>query len=213
MSRTVLYILIAWTALWSIGVAAQTDGDADGPAQPTEGEVQMAALLAEITAQKQDIRQLEGRVAQYEGLAAKILSERLDRDWTAMFRNTLQLARAVAAEQENGNDVSDYIEQVVDDLTTLPDEARAALTRLRSRIAFPSTDMPPHEFVVADQVLLRNQKDLDEIYRVLIAYVEIAGAFDQQTDEERQFLIDALVDSAANRSAQSETRVLPATAG
>lgn len=200
---TTLRHLLAVLVLWTSAVNAQGAEETPASQAPPAAEVtaQFDTLLAEIAVQKEDFRQLEERVQEYEGLAEKILTERLDRIWTSMFQNTMLLAQHIADEQANGSDVAAYRNQVIEELSVLPDEAREAMQRLRDRIVFPSAELPPEEFVVADQVLIRHQNELDEIYRALLGYIDVAGEFDLEAETERLFLINALVESAANRSA------------
>ncbi len=188
---------------WSGTLSAQSADEAAAPEeQPTiEVTTELDALLAEIALQNTEFRQLEERIQENEGLAAKILGERLDRMLTSIFQNTVLLAQRVAAEQERGTDVSAYRDQLIERLSALPDEARAAMQRVRDRVVFPASELSPEEFVVADQKLVRQQENLDRIYQALYTYIEIAGEFDQDVEPERLYLVNALIESAANRSA------------
>ncbi|MEE8079593.1 MAG: hypothetical protein V3T18_11400, partial [Pseudomonadales bacterium] len=118
---------------WSSTLSAQSADEAAAPEeQPTiEVTTELDALLAEIALQNTEFRQLEERIQENEGLAAKILGERLDRMLTSIFQNTVLLAQRVAAEQERGTDVSAYRDQLIERLSALPDEARAAMQRVR----------------------------------------------------------------------------------
>ena len=187
---------------WSSTLSAQSADEAAPEEQPTiEVTTELDALLAEIALQNTEFRQLEERIQEHEGLAAKILGERLDRMLTSIFQNTVLLAQRVAAEQERGTDVSAYRDQLLERLTELPDEARAAMQRVRDRVVFPSSELSPEEFVVADQKLTRQQQDLDQIYQALFTYIGIASEFGLDTEPERVYLVNALLESAANRSA------------
>lgn len=184
-------------------LSAQSADAAPAPqGQPTiEVTAELDTLLDEIALQNNDLRQLEERLQENQGVAAKILRERLDRMLTSMYQNIVLLAQRVAAEQERGSDVSAYRDQLIEKLSALPDDARAAMQRVRDRVVFPSSELSPEEFVVADQKLVRQQENLDRIYRALFTYIEIAGEFDQDVEPERLYLVNALIESAANRSA------------
>ncbi|MCZ6856050.1 MAG: mechanosensitive ion channel family protein [Gammaproteobacteria bacterium] len=184
-------------------LSAQSADAAPAPqGQPTiEVTAELDALLGEIALQNNDLRQLEERLQENQGVAAKILRERLDRMLTSMYQNIVLLAQRVAAEQERGSDVSAYRDQLIEKLSALPDDARAAMQRVRDRVVFPSSELSPEEFVVADQKLVRQQENLDRIYLALFTYIEIAGEFDQDVEPERLYLVNALIESAANRSA------------
>ncbi len=180
--------------------AQETSGQVDLQPLPEQVVARFDQMLAEIEVQKEDIKSLDARSAVYEGLIAELLGTRRDRLWTSMFQNTATLARDVAAQEAGGKDISAYEDQLIAELTSLPDGAYGAMQRLRSRVEFPSPDLPPHEFVIADQKLFKHMVELDAIYRALNAYIEIADEFGLDATEEREYMVSLLSDSAANRS-------------
>jgi len=54
--------------------------------------------------------------------------------------------------------------------------------------------------VVADQKLFKQLREVDDMYRALIRYVDIAEKFGLDTSEENAYLVRQLSDGAANRS-------------
>jgi len=157
-------------------------------------------MSADIEIQKEDIGRIEAQLADSDGLAAEILGARRDRLRTAMYRKIATLARNAAAQRADGKDISAYFNQLVNDLSGFPDDAYETVRRLRGRAEFPSPDLPPEEFVVADQKLFKYLVELDDVYRGLNAYVELAAEFGFDASKEREYLVSVLVDSAANRS-------------
>jgi len=157
-------------------------------------------MSADIKIQKEDIGRIEAQLADSDGLAAEILGARRDRLRTAMYRKIATLARNAAAQRADGKDISAYFNQLVNDLSGFPDDAYETVRRLRGRAEFPSPDLPPEEFVVADQKLFKYLVELDDVYRGLNAYVELAAEFGFDASKEREYLVSVLVDSAANRS-------------
>jgi small conductance mechanosensitive channel len=180
--------------------AQETSAQVDLQPLPAQVVARFDQMLAEIEVQKEDIKSLDARSAVYEGLIAELLGTRRDRLWTSMFQNTATLARDVAAQEAGGKDISAYEDQLIAELTSLPDGAYGAMQRLRSRVEFPSPDLPPDKFVVADQKLFKHMVELDAIYRALNAYIEIADEFGLDATEEREYMVSLLSDSAANRS-------------
>jgi hypothetical protein len=75
-----------------------------------------------------------------------------------MFQRTLDFAKEISKQKVNNMDVSAYHDELLADLKVLPDEAYGAIERLRAQVKFPSPDMPPEEFVVADQNLFRQMR-------------------------------------------------------
>ena len=210
--------LCALTLLWLPGPASaqEVNGLVDLQPLPEKVAAQFDQMLAEIEIQKQDIRRIESRIGEFEGQVAEILGARRDRIWTSMFQDTATLAKDVAEQKADGRDVSVYYDRLVGELTGLPDGAYAALKHLRGLIEFPAPDLPPGKFVVADQRLFRYLGEQDNVYRALIAYIEIADEFGIDASGERAYVVSALVDSAANRSiflelAQDDVTMLKST--
>lgn len=156
--------------------------------------------LAEIAIQKEDIKRIDTQHSDLDGIPAAILGARRDRLSTSMFNKTLALARDVSTEQDRGADVSAYKSNLARELGNFPDTATGALQRLKGRVEFPSNDLAPEDFVVADQKLFKLLREVDDIFRALTTYVEIAGKFDLDASEVRATLVRALNDGAANRS-------------
>jgi len=188
--------------LWMISPAnaQETVVAADPQPLPEQVSARFDQMFAAIEIQKEDIKSLDSRSDDYEDLIANLLGTRRDRLWTSMFQNTVTLARDVAAQKAGGKDVSAYENQIVAELTSLPDGVFEALQHLRSRVVFPSPELPPHEFVVADQRLFKHMFELDNIYRALSEYIQIADDFGLDATEEKEFIVSTLLDSAANRS-------------
>ncbi len=156
--------------------------------------------LSEIALQDADIQQLQARVDSSEGLTAQVLEIRRDRLWTSMFQNTLALAKDVADRRDDGHDVSEYLERLAVQSSTLLPEAIVAIQRMRSRVIFPTEKSPPEEFVVDDQILFKQVRAVDNLYGTLMQYVEIADRFALDASPARDFMTGTLTDNAANRS-------------
>lgn len=170
--------------------------------QPLSQQVaaRLDQALAEIEIQKEDIKRIEEQHSDLAGIPAQILGARRDRLRTSMFNKTLALAKDVSLQEDRGADVSAYKSNLARELGDLPNEAYGALQRLKDRVEFPSSDLAPEDFVVADQKLFKLLRDLDNIFQALTTYVELADKFDLDASEVRANLIRALNDGAANRS-------------
>jgi small conductance mechanosensitive channel len=167
---------------------------------PQEVSVEFDQILAEIEEEKEDIKRIEGRLADFEGVPAEIMGGRRDNMWAVTFHKTLELARSVAAQEQSGMEVSAYKKIVVRELSDLPDEMYDAIVRLRARVVFPSSDLPPEDFVIADHELFRQLQVLDNFFSAIISYIEIADEFGLDASEEMAYMTRELEDSAASRS-------------
>jgi small conductance mechanosensitive channel len=180
-------------------------------AQQADEQIELVPLTEEVTTdfdqrltnialQNVDIQALQGRIDLSEGLVAQVLEIRRDRIWTSMFRETLRLARDVANRRDDGLDVSIYEDLLVGQLSERAPEAIVAIQRMRSRVEFPTEEVPPEEFVIDDQKLFKSVREVDDLYGALIDYVEIAGRFELDSSPARNFMTGSLTDTAANRS-------------
>ena len=170
-------------------------------------EVAFEVMVAEIELQQQDLVAIDERLATMEGPRADILAARRDKVWTSMFDNTIEFALAVADQQDKGVDVTEFMDELTQDFSILPAEAYEATERIRTRVTFPTSDLPPSEFVVKDQQLFQGIEELDAINKALIAYTQIAERFDLDDSVEVEYLNEVLADSAANRSIFLETAI------
>jgi len=167
---------------------------------PEQISARFDQMLADIVFQKEELERLGERAEELEGDFVKILIARQDRIWTSMFQSTVNLAKEVATQRANGLDVSVYGDTLAVELAALPDEAHAAMERLRGRVVFPSDDLAPKEFVIADRELFKAIGELDKIFAALITYVELAEEFFLDASADREYVVDELTESAANRS-------------
>lgn len=203
MIRTVFIVAgCASMVLLSLNPAIAQEAGEGPELQPLPEQIsaQFDQTLADIALQKKDVERLGMRAEVLEGAFVKILVARQDRVWTSMFQSTVDLAKAVATQQANGMDVSAYWDKLVDELEALPDEAHGAMERLRNRVVFPSDDLAPQEFVIADRELFKAIAELDKIFAALITYVELAEKFNLDASADRDFVVDEVTESAANRS-------------
>jgi small conductance mechanosensitive channel len=192
-----LSILLSTSGL---AAAQDTAPEADLQSLPQQVSAEFDQILAEIEEEKEDIKRIERRLADFEGVSAEILGARRDDMWAVTFHKTLELARGVAAQERRGMNVSAYKKIVVRELSDLPDEMYDAIVRLRAQVVFPSSDLPPEEFVIADHELFRQLQVLDNFFSAIISYIEIADEFGLDATEEKAYMTRELADAAANRS-------------
>ena len=181
------------------------------PVRAQEGEPELQPLPAEVSAGfdqtladlallQRDIKEIGRRAQDTEGLIGQVLAKRRDVLWIEMFHGTIEIAGLVTSQMENNKDVSTYRERLQSELSTLPDEVYGTLERIRNRVEFPTAEMPPEEFVVADQKLFSHMREVDNLLRELVAYTQIAGNFGIDASNVREKLAKELYDVAANRS-------------
>jgi small conductance mechanosensitive channel len=198
--RAFLACLAITVLLAGFAVAQAQDTEAELQPLPQEVATGFDQQLTNIALQNVDIRALQGRIDTSEGLAAQVLEIRRDRIWILMFESTLALAKNVANLRDKGQDVSLYEQLLAGQLAERAPEAIVAIQRIRSQISFPTDDAPPEQFVLDDQKLFRLVRQVDNLYRDLISYVEVAERFELDASPAINFMNGSLTDAAANRS-------------
>ena len=194
-------ILLLLLAAYSASAQEQEQATAAEPRElPAEVAAEFDERLAEIDAQKIAVARLAQQLKKTDGAIANVLNLRMDALWTQMFDDTVTLARDVVARGANGFEVAAIVKNLTRDLRVFPEQAAETMERLRAKVVFPAADLEAAEFVIADQRLLQATLKVDAIYGSLITYIEIADTLDLDGSAERDYLIDVLEDSAANRS-------------
>jgi small conductance mechanosensitive channel len=205
--RSIILITCASVLWWPAGSLLAQEPESTLLQLSAKDEMAFEVMVAEIELQQQDLVAIDERLGTMEGPAADILTARRDKVWTSMFDNTIKFALAVADQQDKGVDVAEFMDELTDDFSVLPAEAYEATERIRTRVTFPTSELPPNEFVVKDQQLFQGIEELDAINKALIAYTQIAERFDLDNSTEVEYLIEVLADSAANRSVFLETAI------
>ncbi|MGI9263038.1 MAG: mechanosensitive ion channel family protein [Woeseiaceae bacterium] len=170
---------------------------------PAEMVASFESMVDNINYLQLDIETIDVRLVELEDASPQIvdiLNTRRDKTWTAMFDATTKFAMALAAQQDRGFDVSEFMDELAVEFGALPAEARVAADRIRARGKFPNSEDPPSIFVFEDQGFFQVMSDLDDIYEALISYTKVAERFNLDTEPEIQYLTEHLEDSAENRA-------------
>ena len=192
-----LTALMITTAAWS----QESDETQSNPTELSEERRTVFNQLSEDIAFEQlQIQRLTARIKDSEGVTETVLIARRDQTQNRRFEAILDLAREVAAERDQGVDVTQEVESLMVLLEPLPQRAFDAVQRIRGQLVFPTNETPPAEFVVQDQELSQDVENLDKIYKVIVDYIDIATQFDIEVDDVLTTLNQQLTDNAANRS-------------
>jgi len=167
---------------------------------PADVTAEFERRVAAIERQEQVVAKLRSSFDQAEGLMADIYGGRVDALWAAMFSDTVLLAGDIAEQQESGFDVSAFTDEIATDLSVFPEESSAALARLRRDLVYPTEDMSPPDFVIADQYLLRATQKLDFVLQSTVTYLGVAEQLGIENEADVESLVQTVDESAANRS-------------
>ena len=196
-SILLLTALVAAAAAWS-QAADPTQSNATELSE--ERRTLFDQLSEDIAFEQLQIQRLTARIKDSEGVTKTVLIARRDQTQNRRFEAILDLAREVAAERDQGVDVTQEVESLMVLLEPLPQRAFDAVQRIRGQLVFPTNETPPAEFVVQDQELSQDVENLDKIYKVIVDYIDIATQFDIEVDDVLTTLNQQLTDNAANRS-------------
>ena len=206
MAESIRRLPFAFAVLLLAAIAApaqEAPSGSDGSPQPlSEQDVSALELAIEqIEFERADVRTLSERVAGTDDeIARRILNERRDQMWTGMVERVLALASDLSELRQQNVDVSAYSADVLVYLENFPQEAIAAIDRLRERTVFPTGDLPPREFVFQDQELFDTTKALDSIFRSMVTYEALTSEYGIESGMEPGYLDSSIEESAENRS-------------
>lgn len=202
MHTTFRFVLLL-TALMTTATAwtQESNETQTNPAELSEEQRVLFDQLGEDIAFDQlQIQRLAARIKDSEGVTKIVLIARRDQTQSRMFKSIIRLAHELATERDKAVNVTQEVETVMGLLKPLPQRAFEAVQRIRARLVFPTIETPPAEFVVEDQELSRDIENLDEVYEIIIDYLEIAEQFDIEVADVLATLNLQLTDNAANRS-------------
>jgi len=201
--QTIFRFVLLLTALMTTAAAWSQESEetqTDPAKLSEERRLLFEQLNEEIAIEQRQIQRLAARIKDSDGVTKTVLIARRDQTQNRMFKAILKLARELAADRENALDVAGEIETLMVLLESLPQRAFEAVQRIRAELVFPTNQTPPAEFVVEDQELSKDIGNLDEIYKVVVDYIEIAEQFEIEVADVLKELNRQLTDNAANRS-------------
>jgi len=195
--RKTLVVLLLVTQLAS----AQEEAVAPELAElPAEIAAEFEQRIAAIERQEQSVATLKKSLEQADGLMADLYAGRVDVAWAAMFNDTVRLADDIAEQQDGGFDVSAFADEIEGGLAVFPEQAAAALAKLRAGIVYPTEEMSPPEFAIADQYLLRATQKFDFVLQSTVTYLAVAEQLGIESDADVESLVQTVEETAANRS-------------
>jgi hypothetical protein len=203
---------LAAAALWLTLTTACFPQETGVPNRPLPADIEttLTGALADLEFERTEVARLDAQLSSTEGVLGDVLARRRDNVWTTLVSDTIAFAKSVADQRDAGADTAAFVDAAVESLGRLPVEAYDALARVRARVVFPTRDLPANEFVVQDQRLFQAIRELDSLYRALIAYTEVAARFDIDTSPEVSFLRESVSETAANRSTFLEKAITDA---
>ena len=182
---------------------------------PADIAAEFEQRIAAIERQELSVAKLRKRLERADGLMADLYAGRADAVWGAMFNDTVRFAGDIAEQQDSGFDVSAFADAIEDGLAVFPEESAAALARLRGDVVYPTEEMAPPEFAIADQYLWRATEKFDFVLQSTVDYLTVAEQLGLEIDANVESLVQTVEEGAANRStflqlAQEDVTVLRA---
>lgn len=168
---------------------------------PDEVAADFAERKSEIGAEIKAIARLERALSSGHDSMASIQQGRIDAVRSSLFNDLLRLANDIVEQEEAGLDVIEFKAGLVSDLETMEAQIREAIDRRMAELRVPDDDLTAAEQAVADRRMAQLYEKLDDLYGTLHSYTQVAAAFGLDPSTQRDFLVRAVTESAANRSA------------
>ncbi len=189
--------------LLAFSAGAQEAGNATSSdaALPEDVAADFTERKAEIDTGIKAISGLERALSPEHESMAEIQQGRIDAARSSLFREVLRLANDIVQQEEDGYDVTEFKAGLVGELETMDAQIREAIDRRVAELQVPDDDLSASEQAVADRRMGQLYEKLDDLYGTLQSYTEVAAAFGLDPSTQREFLLRAVTESAANRSA------------
>ena len=194
---------LAALLLFACSAGAQEAGNTTPPAAtlPDDVTADFAERKSEIDAGIKAIARLERALSPEHESMAEIQQGRIDAVRSSLFNDLLRLANDIVEQEEAGLEVGEFKAGLVSDLETMEAQMRAAIDRRTAELRVPDDDLAAAEQAVADRRMGQLYEKLDDLYGTLYSYTQVAADFGLDFSAQRDFLVRAVTESAANRSA------------
>ncbi|MEJ2523903.1 MAG: mechanosensitive ion channel [Gammaproteobacteria bacterium] len=170
--------------LTSVGFApssspAQDTGTEAGAAGTLSSEDAAAldARLERATALEARVRELNRRREDVGERGARILDTRLDRAWEELVGEAHDFAAQVAKLEAEGTETGKYRDTALEIVELVPDGARKAIERTRSRLEPADPEASATEQAAADAIANEGSRRIDAFYAALVRNAELAAEF------------------------------------
>ncbi|MGD1977748.1 MAG: hypothetical protein PVG57_09310, partial [Gammaproteobacteria bacterium] len=163
-----------------------TDTVAAGPLS-SEDAAALDARLKTAEALQSVIRDLESRREDVGDRGARILDTRLDRAWEELVGEAHSFAADVAQLEAEGVDTGQYRETALEIVELVPQGARNAIDRTRSRLQPADPAASATDQAAADAIANDGSRRIDAFYAALVRNAELAAKFgiDVGAEEDR----------------------------
>ncbi|MEJ2516168.1 MAG: mechanosensitive ion channel [Gammaproteobacteria bacterium] len=158
---------------------AQDTGTEAGAAGTLSSEDAAAldARLERATALEARVRELNRRREDVGERGARILDTRLDRAWEELVGEAHDFAAQVAKLEAEGTETGKYRDTALEIVELVPDGARKAIERTRSRLEPADPEASATEQAAADAIANEGSRRIDAFYAALVRNAELAAEF------------------------------------
>ncbi len=196
-------VLIAFLA-WLLLLASPVSGDqspADVIAPPSYSE-QANALRDEIVSSKNHIAELETRLEQKQGVAAMILDSRIQDATVRALDLSHQLCQLVIDRVASDEDPGPFRETAQELLQLIPERVRVYVQRQLASLENGAdlTELSATEQIAFEDERAELSKRLLESYGILLRNLQLSEQLGLKTEQQRDFLREALAEAAENQS-------------
>jgi small conductance mechanosensitive channel len=202
-----LLLILALSAGFAPGAVLAQDAAREVTAAGKLSEDDAAALDARLEnaqALQGVIHSLKNRREDIDARAERILDTRLDRAWEELVGESHDFAAQVAELEAEGVDTGKYRVTALEIVELVPDGARRAIERTRSRLESADPASPAAEQAAAGAIANEGSQRIDAFYQALVRNAELAEQFGIDVEAERDRIREELAARAQTLSIAME---------
>ena len=197
-----LLLMLATSAGFAPGAALAQDAETQAAAG-TLSQEDAAALetrLDNAKALQAQVTTLNSRREDVGARGARILDTRLDRAWEELVGESHDFAAHVARLEDEGVDTGQYRATALEIVKLVPDGARRAIERTRSRLETADPEASATDQASVDVIANEGSRRIDAFYAALVRNAELAEAFGIDVAAERDRIREELAARAQTLS-------------
>jgi small conductance mechanosensitive channel len=186
-------LLITLVSTGSLGLS-------NASAQNEESVAELDQAQTRIARQNKEIKFIEQRLNEADGILVQALEVRLDMAWLALLESNLAFVENVKTQEESGVNIDKYRKQAIEILESQNEVIDSATKRIRSHIKPPESDLSAVDLAAAYTKIFAFLDSLNRIDELLIQSLVLSRHFGIDVSKQEKTLRKNIADRAANGS-------------
>jgi small conductance mechanosensitive channel len=175
-------------------------GLSNASAQNEESVAELDQAQTRIARQNKEIKFIEQRLNEADGILVQALEVRLDMAWLALLESNLAFVENVKTQEDSGVNIDKYRKQAIEILESQNEVIDSATKRIRSHIKPPESDLSAVDLAAAYTKIFAFLDSLNRIDELLIQSLVLSRHFGIDVSKQEKTLRKNIADRAANGS-------------